>query len=58
MAEVVEVCIGVMREIGVALKGAKGVMGLRVGLVREVGFRQIGGVVMVNARLKALSGEV
>ena len=47
-----------MREIGVALKGAKIVMGLHVGLVREVGFRQIGGVVMVNARLKALSGEV
>ena len=32
-----------MREIGVALKGAKIVMGLHVGLVREVGFRQIGG---------------
>jgi len=27
MAEAVEVFIGVMREIGVALKGAKGVMG-------------------------------
>ena len=46
-----------MLEIGVALKGAKGVMVLGVGLVREVGFRQIGGVVMVKAGLKALSGE-
>ena len=39
MAEAVEVFIGVMREIGVALKGAKGVMGLCVGLVRVVEFR-------------------
>jgi len=46
-----------MREIGVALKGAKIVMGLHVGLVREVGFRQIG-VVMIKAGQKALSGEV
>ena len=46
-----------MREIGLSLKGAKIVMGLHVGLVREVGFRQIGGVVMIKAGPKALSGE-
>ena len=49
MAEAVEVLIGVIREIGVALKGAKAVIWLRVGLVREVGFRLIWGVVMVKA---------
>ena len=41
MAEAVEVCIGVMHEIGVGLIGAKGVMWLSVGL--EVGLRQIRG---------------
>ena len=48
MAEAVEVCIGVMHEIGVGLIGAKGVMWLSVGL--EVGLRQIGTLALLTQK--------